>query len=170
MVYSWKFPGLYPVSAQTAGEECERIVNEYGKLTPGLLVEESRNEKAPLHSCFEWNDQTAAEKYREKQAANIIRAVVTVAEREKDNAPATVRAYVHTKDEDYQSIRVVMERPDLRKELMASAMRDMLAFKSKYDILSELKPVFSAIDVVVSSVPKRERNTETKPEFGYAAV
>ena len=68
MVYQWKIP-VAPVSAQTAGEELERLYRKHGKLDPADVVEESRDASAPLHGCFEWNDAIAAEKYRVHHAA-----------------------------------------------------------------------------------------------------
>ena len=68
MTYKWKLPGIIPVEAQEAGEELDRIYKKYGELQPSTIVDESRDSSAPLHKCFEWDDQTAAEKYRETQA------------------------------------------------------------------------------------------------------
>lgn len=68
----------FPVDAQTAGEELDRIRVSYGTLQPAAVVDESRPEDAPLHPCFEWDDETAAEKYREHQATTIIRSVRVV--------------------------------------------------------------------------------------------
>lgn len=71
MVYKWKIPGVIPVDAQTAGEELQRIYQEKGGLNPSDIVEESRHDSAPLHPCFEWDDETAAEKYRQTQAMQL---------------------------------------------------------------------------------------------------
>lgn len=74
----------FGVDAQTAGTELERIRVSYGcnsftALTPKAVVEEARPEDAPLHPAFEWDNDTAAEKYREHQATNLIRRVRVVA-------------------------------------------------------------------------------------------
>ena len=73
MIYKWKVAGLMPVDAQTAGEELNRIYTKNGALNPADIVDESRPEDAPLHDCFEWRDDVAAEKYREQQDAPGIR-------------------------------------------------------------------------------------------------
>ena len=56
MKYNWKF-NKYPVDAQIAGETIEDIKNKSGKdfIEPEDLLEASRNENTPLHSCFEWD-------------------------------------------------------------------------------------------------------------------
>ena len=43
-----------------------------GKLTPELLFEDARNPDSPLHPQFDWDDSTAAEKYRIQQARNLL--------------------------------------------------------------------------------------------------
>jgi hypothetical protein len=37
-------------------------------LTPAVVVEESRDEAALLHPMFEWDDASAAERYRQGMA------------------------------------------------------------------------------------------------------
>ena len=142
MIYQWKIPTV-PVSAQTAGEEFERIYRERGKLDPADVVNESREETAPLHPCFEWNDEIAAEKYRVTQAGNIIRALVTV--EEAADTSSETRAFVHVR-RDYHPISVVVNDKDMMSELLESAEKDLMAFKRKYSELRQLSQVLSAID------------------------
>lgn len=146
MVYKWKIPGLYPVDANTAGEEINRIYNEKGRCDPSDVVESSRPSSAPLHSCFEWDDSVAAEKYRESQAGEIIRAVVTVVE-ETANQETKVetRAFVNV-EHTYHPISVVVQDEDMYAELMRKAMNDMASFKKRYSQLSTLKPVIQEMD------------------------
>ena len=145
LTYKWKLPGVIPVDAQTAGDELERIYHERGELNPADIVEESRNEDAPLHRCFEWDDQTAAEKYRESQASLIIRSIVTVADGRDE--PQEVRAYVHVEN-TYRPVSVVVESRDYMEELLKTALLELAAFQRKYNALSSLRPVFEAIEKV----------------------
>lgn len=149
MIYKIKSGARLPVSAQVAGEECKRLESQ-GRLTPQDLVNESRAEDAPLHNCFEWNDGIAAEKWRYTQAAYIIRSVeVTV---EKTSEPT--RAFVATISDGtrtYKDVGVVLRNADSREELLRNAMRDLLAFRRKYQNLRELVDVIDAIDGVVGS-------------------
>jgi len=143
MIYQWKFKDLYPVNAQTAGEELDRIYQKHGALTTAEIVNESREETAPLHPCFEWNDAVAAEKYRETQAAEIVRAIVAVAE--KDNQPLNIRAFVHVQ-QSYHPITTVIYKKDAVAELLSSALKELQAFQQKYATLSALEPVFAEIE------------------------
>lgn len=145
MVYKWNVPGFYSVSAQDAGEELHRIYSARGKLEPSDVVDESRSESAPLHSCFEWNDEVAAEKYRETQASCIIRSIVAVNDEQKE--PQSVRAFVHVQS-SYQPISVVVNDEEKMAELLASALRELQSFRKKYANLEALASVMKAIDKV----------------------
>ena len=145
MTYQWKIPGLYGVDAQTAGEEMERIHRKHGQLSPADIVDESRPKSAPLHDIFEWRDQEAAEKYRQVQARELVRAIVVVDSKEGLQEP--VRAFVHVQ-QGYQPMKMVIKHPDQMEELKAAALRDLKAFQQKYQTLCkvpEFEPVFRAI-------------------------
>lgn len=145
MVYKWKIPGVIPVDAQTAGNELQRIYEERGGLDPADIVEESRDVKAPLHPCFEWNDAIAAEKYRQSQAATIVRSIITVEESTK--GPQEVRAFVHVQN-SYHPISVVVNSAEQTEELLQSALNELRAFRRKYNTLSQLAPVLIAIEEI----------------------
>ena len=145
MTYQWKIPGIIPVEAQKAGEELDRIYTKHGKLEPSDIVEESRNENAPLHPCFEWDDQKAANKYRESQAMLIVRSIVTV--QESNGSPQQVRAFVHT-EQSYKPISVVVNSEKQMAALLETALSELKAFKRKYETLKVLSPVFDAIEEV----------------------
>ena len=51
-----------------------------GPISPQMVLDRARDESSPLHDCFEWNDTTAAEKYRLVQARVLLRLVVPVYE------------------------------------------------------------------------------------------
>lgn len=144
MVVSWKIPGIYPVEAQAACEELDRIYKKRGKMEAADIVEESRPDDAVLHPCFEWRNDVAAELYREHQARGICRLLVTTCE-SADKESVAVRAVVHAA-KSYRPIDVVLKSADMREELLKNAFRDMEAFRTKYATLSELSNVFNAME------------------------
>lgn len=148
MIYKWKTPGVIPVDAQTAGEELQRIYQEKGGLNPSDIVEESRHDSAPLHPCFEWDDEIAAEKYRQTQAMQIVRSIVTIQESDKKE-PQEVRAFVHVQ-KSYHPISVVIDNKEQMEELLASALSELKAFQRKYNSLVELSLLFDAIEKVIA--------------------
>lgn len=143
MTYKWKVPGIMPVDAQTAGNELQRIYERDGVIEPETVVAESRTPSAPLHSCFEWDDEKAAHKYRITQAQNIIRAIVVVDEAKQ---PET-RAFVNVQRE-YHPVSVVVRNPEKREILLQNALNELRWFERKYNTLQELSNVFAAIEEV----------------------
>lgn len=143
MTYQWKVPGIMPVDAQTAGNELQRIYERDGVIEPETVVAESRTPSAPLHSCFEWDDEKAAHKYRITQAQNIIRAIVVVDEAKQ---PET-RAFVNVQRE-YHPVSVVVRNPEKREILLQNALSELRWFERKYNTLHELSNVFAAIEEV----------------------
>lgn len=144
VVFQWNVSGLFPVDAQTAGEELDRIYKKNGKLDPSDIVEESKNKTAPLHDCFEWDDKVAAEKYRIKQAGDLVRCIVTVMNNENGKEPVKVRAFVHV-ESNYTPIEVVSSKPEMMDLLLKAAISELNSFQKKYSNLQELSRVFGEI-------------------------
>lgn len=144
MVYKWNAYN-FPVDAQTAGEELERIASD-GELTPQRIVDESRPEDAPLHKCFEWDDQKAAEGFRRQQARIITCNLITDCTGEEDAEP--VRAFVHITNE-YKPVNVVLKSREMTNTMLANAKAEMEAFIQKYGRLQELASVVQAMEEVI---------------------
>lgn len=152
MIYKWKNYS-YKTSAEVAGEVCEELDRTVG-LTPQNLVNVSRPEDAPLHNEFEWDNDVAAEEWRRVQARLLINNLAIVVEEQKQEP---VRAFFSLQcgfrknDGNYESTIRIMSDSDKRKKLLESAKRDMEAFKNKYQMLTELQDVFSAMELVENS-------------------
>lgn len=162
LVYKYKLDGLYPVQAQTAGEEIERIYHKRGQCDAADVVDESRPESAALHPCFEWDDPVAAELWREQQARGIINCIVTVSETKKGET-VEVRAFPHVAD-TYRPLNVVLESKDMETEMKESALREFLAFKHKLDAyksLDAVRPVIGEIDRAVRRLKGEDRSEQT---------
>lgn len=150
MIYKWKSGARAPVSAQVAGEVCEQM-SAKGKLTPKALVDASRPEDAPLHKAFEWDDQKAAERYRESQAAYIIRSI----EVKREDVTEPVRAFFSVPKDggtsyQYHSVDTILRSTDSRESLLESAKRELEAFTRKYGQLVELAEVIEATERLLS--------------------
>lgn len=152
MAYEWKYP--YPVDAQKAGKELERINSKYNSLIPEQVVEESRDDDAVLHPCFEWNDAVAAEKYRVEQARHIIGSLVIQVEnstKTKDEVSKTIvtRAFVNVSEKRkgvYVPVQTALNRNDYRERVLKNALSELCMFQTKYSNLKELAEVNKAID------------------------
>lgn len=135
--------------------ELRRIAEENGgTLKPSDVVEAARSEDSPLHSQFEWDDDTAAEQWRLHQARNLINRVVVQYEapgREPINAQVFVSLTTdrNKHGEGYRVMADVMSDAEHRAQLLADAKNDMIGFKTRYRSLTELADVFMAIDRAV---------------------
>ena len=151
MKYIWKWKPKADVSADDAGNYIENLTKKHGGVTPKLLVNESRDKRALLHDCFEWNDGIAAEEYRLEQARHILRVIVVLPE-EDDNdekPPIKIRAFVPVKENNethFVTIGRAMGDEDLRQQVLKQALDDLIAWKQKYKNLQEFKCVIKSIN------------------------
>ena len=149
MVYQWKSNARIKVNADVAGQMCEQIEKEKG-LTAQTLLDANRAEGTPLHDEFEWNDSIAAEEYRLQQARHIINCLCIKTESKKEQP---VRAFFKISDaESYENINVIVSSEDKYGRLLDTAMRELIAFETKYSSLTELSPVFKAIDNIKEAI------------------
>lgn len=141
MIYKWKTIN-YKTKPEVAGRVFEELEQTVG-LTPKNLVEASRDENAPLHNEFEWNDYFAAEKYREQQARVMICNLTIKA----DNFEP-VRAFVSlTSDErKYESISVILADRTKTEMLFDMALKELNSFKKKYADIKAFSTLFAEID------------------------
>lgn len=154
MVYQYKWKGTsFPISAQVAGEYMHNLSESSGGLTARRLLEESRDENALMHNCFEWDDTKAAEAHRISQARYMIRTCVcTIVDDGGEKKSEDVRAFVsvsetkHAERGIYQPVVKALSNSDSRAIVLENAKRDLISFKQKYATLSELSDVLTAID------------------------
>jgi len=147
--YFWK--RNLPVPAQMAGEYLEELEKKHSALTPEIVLEESRDENAVLHKCFEWDDAKAAEGYRLVQARNIIRNITVKIE--KQDSPALItRAFVNVQDESTQekgrfvSVEIAVTDEEMKKQVLKNALYELQLFKNKYAECYELGKIFADIE------------------------
>ena len=149
MIYQWKTK-YFKSDPQQAGELCEELSKTIG-LTPKNLVDASREEDAPLHKDFEWDNSKAAEAFREHQARILIRNLITVDVVSEQSEP--VRAFYNIENSNvnagiYESAVSIMSSDEKRAILLRNAKEELNRFKRKYSALKELSDVFKAIDAL----------------------
>ncbi len=146
--YTFREGHRQPVAAQVVGETLAAIGQQEGGVTAENVVEHSRPEKAPLHPCFEWNDPTAANLYREHQARGVIRSVDVVIE-SKGSESVPVIGWVNVRTDDgkvYLPSDEIAASPDLVAQVIRDARRGLAGWVRRHRHLSELAPVVAAIE------------------------
>lgn len=125
--------------------ELKRISEENdGLLSPDAVVKAARNEKNPLHSCFEWNQDKAAHEHRLHQARKIIKFVVEYL----PGASEPINTFVSLKKDrnpaaGYRLTIDVLNDKERREQLLLQALDELRAFEKKYRTLTELAEVFA---------------------------
>lgn len=129
-----------------------------GLLRPVDVVMFARNPKTALHAQFDWEDSVAAEKWRLRQAQEVIRVSVTII----NEKAGLIRAFVslssdrQKKGGGYRAIGDVMEDAALREQMLADALDELRAFKEKYEKLKQLQPIWKVMSKVEKSLPRSE--------------
>lgn len=145
-IYKWKSGSRVSADAQKVGEVCERLERK-GNLTPKALVNASRRKNAALHDLFEWDNDIAAEKYRETQASYLIRSIeiVSAGISEPVRAFVSVTANQEKTERTYINVERALSTNGTREEVLAIALAELKAFERKYSNLEELANVIAAI-------------------------
>lgn len=158
---SWRPKNSASVDPTYVGQTVERLasISEDGTCSPGSLVEEARPESSPLHPLFEWDDSVAGELWRKQEARSVIKAVVLKSpETEKPiSAPAFLNVKKPASSEKKQSqgyvpLATVLSDEDLHRQALASALASVRSLQKRYEALSELSPVWEALDKVVADL------------------
>lgn len=153
--YSWS-AGRHPaVSAQKVGQWLETLPDR----RPQTILEASRAKKSPVHEYF-WklDNQEAAREHRLLLARLMLASLtidVVIYDRKK---PRTIqaRAIMHSSgDGDYDYTDVAMGDPTKREYVLSQALVELQTTKRRYQHLSELAVVFSAINRVSKHVGRR---------------
>lgn len=126
--------------------ELESLAKAHGgSITPEQVLEFAEDPDTALHKRFCWDDTEAAHQYRLAQARQIIRVTVTV----RDLPQHKTRVFVNLKDDrpksKYRLMVDVMDSPDLRDQLLDTALSELESFRRKYDHLEELAEIFDAV-------------------------
>lgn len=157
-VYKFKPWSRLSGDAQKVGEEIERIKEKAGgSVSSAALVDAARMADSVLHAYFEWADTKAAEEYRKVQAAHILRSIVVV-KTDGIEVKTPVRAFVSVQaaahdDEgsaddagSYVSISDAVRIVSYREQMMKDALRDLDAYRMRYQLLSDLSGWGKALD------------------------
>jgi len=86
------------LTADNVGEALADIEADQGALTAQGVVDASEPEQAPLHECFEWRNDVAANEYRKHQSRDLIKWV----EVWYDKDPAPTPLYYNVRELEYE--------------------------------------------------------------------
>jgi len=143
------------VSAQLIRETAEAIERRDGLCHPAAFVAEVENDPE-LRPLFEWDDATAAQLRRIEEARRVLRTVQIEVKGQEKPVPAFVHVHRVTKEgvaDGYASVKAL--RPGDRAGVLADALKQMNGLRERYEQLSELAPIWEAIDRVQEAASDR---------------
>jgi hypothetical protein len=120
-------------------EQLTALYDEHGRLTAELVVDAARPRNHPLHSRFEWDNRVAGEKYRQVQAADLIRSV-KISRFTGDADDSDVRAFHSVTRADgpvYEPIEEIMADEVSMQTVLRQAEREWRALHARYKHLAE---------------------------------
>lgn len=139
-----------------------------GLIKPEAVVEFAKNPKTELHKHFTWDVDKAAQRYWVEQARAIIQEVrVTIIHNDKEVEHRCVISLMPDRKQPgggYRMLEDVMNDKQLHKEYLRTALLEFQALKRKYEKLTELEPVFSAIQVVETRLQGQVKKPVTPPK------
>ena len=139
--------------------ELKRIEQESGVITPANVLREASRSRSPLRRFFTWDNDVAAQKYREWQARILIGCVqVTIT---NNGESQTVRAFVSVSpqkedeneefsvpDAGYASVDNVSMNGGYRKQVERYAYNQLMAWRKKFGGFKKFFAVAEAIDSI----------------------
>lgn len=144
----WKGGARFSVRPEVAAKAIQAIERRDGIVTPLAVVDAARSPSHPLHAVFNWDDTSAAEKWRAHQARLLINAVrVTVTYSGGETREQQV-AFVSVRTEagrGYMATARVMSDDLLREQAVADALAALEGWRVRYAHLTELADLCSAI-------------------------
>ncbi len=125
--------------------ELKAIWDARGRLVPAEVVAVAADEAHPLHSFFTWDDTEAASRYRNIQAAGLIRSVkVTItSEKAGEVEEYRFRSWIPARSAGidapagYVPEESIRHDPDARNAILRQMQRDLQVFRRRYQHLAE---------------------------------
>jgi hypothetical protein len=161
MQVTWKPGTQHKVEADKAHAAIEEIrAKNGGSASAENVVAAAKSKRNALHPEFEWDNETAAHEHRLSQARELMRHLVIVRHDISTDRPQRVYQVVKVPSEAgvkerpkhvYRSTDDVMADPELRAEVLARALRELIAIRAKFRDLQELAVVMRAIDEVIQA-------------------
>lgn len=149
MIYEWKTGHSRSVSAQIVGERVEEL-SAGGVCHPAALVDDARPEQSPIHTFFDWEDASAADKFRTHQARQLIGSIRIAVDGSIQQAPAFVHVRLNEQD-GYVPTVIAISEVDMREQVIHAALKQYEALNDRYASLVEFAPIRQAFTTVIAT-------------------
>ncbi len=146
MSVQWGFL-KFKADAQKCYDEVQTLGESY---TPRDVLELARDPKTELHKCFDWDDTSAAEKWRIQQARQVCISFVVRVEKSVEE-PKTYRVIQHDHEgKAYKPVVFTVRNEDEYGRLLKQAKAELAQFRSRYKNIAELESVIDEIEILLA--------------------
>ena len=141
---------------QAALAELNRMAKgNAGRITPQQVVDAARNPDSPLHQFFEWDDQTAAERYRLVQARTLLRAATTTVQIDhlKIAVPVFIRdPEVDSVEQGYRTVLTLRTDQDLARDALVAECKRVGSLLRRARHLAAVLGLADDLDAMVDNL------------------
>ena len=139
-------PNLVYDEVSALGDSCK----------PQEVVDLAKDPNTELHKCFDWNDETAADKWRLHTARNILLSlkVEVIRKDKKTGEPEKIPFRVFQNDREektYKHVDFIVRHDDEYTKLLKRAKEELASFKRRYSMITELSEVIEEIDIILNN-------------------
>lgn len=131
--------GLIKRPKNKVKEALELILDDRGKLTPEIVVEEATDTNSPLHNRFEWDNGKAGHKYRLMEARLLITSVKVGFVGEKQKGFYNVKTEIG--DRVYLPSPTVLSDKAMARQVLVYAAKQLKHWTEEYRNISEFQGV-----------------------------
>jgi hypothetical protein len=131
--------------------ELGRIYKKNKILTVNNVLREAKNKKNPLHDFYEWNDTSAAKKWREHQTRILINTVEIIVENKKIAKYEMIKVEVNNQGckviKGYKDYYDIISNQQYKTQIIMQAIAELKCWQAKYEnYQNEFRPVFKIIN------------------------
>ncbi len=133
------------------------IRKKTGVVTARTVLDDARADDSPLHQFFDWDDSSAAERYRLTQAATLIRRIQVIVTMDGTEQP--MRQYLRVVKEDiaqYIPTVEISKNPALSEQVIQAARLDLEGWLRRYEVYKAFFAASGEIRKALELLPEDE--------------
>jgi hypothetical protein len=145
--------------AQKYGSHIAVLIEENnGSIIAAQIVDDAKKKTSPLNDYFEWNDKRAANRWRLRQAAHLLRSIQVMIKDDEGMETETRAFHNVTIDDSYAmepervnvTVQRVLSEDNLREQIIDKALKQLDAWRKKYKQYKEFTEIVSVIDELLT--------------------
>lgn len=139
--YEWSDSFKMAADPNVVGGVLEHLEESDGGVTAERFLDISRPEDSPTHSCFEWNDSVAAERYRMHQSRctiNALRVVYADKNGEDQQISAFVNVSAPEEKTTYENVWAALSDKEKKENVLNRIRNELDSFVIRNQHIEEL--------------------------------